>query len=173
MSVVKPVMQKQQLDKLIRIYELLVDVLDGIGEDPKTNPHTLTKLSAVTDARVQASVALNPSTPGRILQKMLKLHPGCGGEDEEWRIHIVGNPALPLRTLRWVVDNDQSPDVREAALTALAIRTSKSSKVTSRDLLKLYTRIDKTETVSDGRRQRAAKNSLLKNPKFPKWRLDS
>ncbi len=160
-------MKKSELNKLIKEYNNVVEVLVGIAESLETDGDSLTKLSKLTDGWIQSAVDMNPNTPSKVIEKSLRRHCGVGGEDDEARIHIVYNPKLRLQVLKKVAKEDCSEEVREAALTALAIRTSKNSKAKADELLKLYKAVDKSKSVSGGRRQKTAKEALLKHPKFP------
>lgn len=162
------VIKKRYLDKLIKIHEQLVSILADVAEESETDPDALKKLSMLSDSWVLTCVSLHPKTSSKILEKMLARHSPNAGEDEQWRVHIVGNPALRLSVLQQRSENDPSPDVREAALTALAKRMAQSPNVTAKELFKLYTALSKTRSVSRGKRQKAAREALLKHPKFPR-----
>lgn len=161
-------MKNKYLPKLIKIYEELVSILVDIAEDPDMDANSLRKLSKLTDDWVETCVSLHPRTPSKVLEKMLALHSPVGGVDEEWRIHIVGNPALRLKVLKEAIEQDPSLHVREAALTALAKRMARSPKASAKELLKVYREIERSKSLSKGMRQKVAMQALLKHPGFPK-----
>jgi hypothetical protein len=108
-----------EINELIRNYEKIVESLYNIATDPKTDRKTLTRLSVLSDSYIQSGIIFNPNVSSNILERMLDLHSGVGGTDEERRIHIVYNPALREVILRRVIEKDKSSRVREAALSAL------------------------------------------------------
>jgi len=166
-------MDKKIINKLIKIHENLVSILNDIAENSKTDSSTLKKLSELNDSYIESSISTNPSTPSRILQNWLKIHCGNGGTDEEIRIHIVYNSALRLNVLKEVIEKDNSPFVQEAALLALAMRTIKDPKATPDDLFAVYIKISERKSFKNSKRIKAAKEILLKNPKFPFERIKS
>ena len=117
-------MNKKMINKLIKIHENLVSIINDIAESPETSSTTLRKLSELSDSYIASTVSMNPNTPSGILENWLKMHSGNGGTDEQTRIHIVYNPALRLEVLKEVIEKDDSTVVQEAALLALAIRTT-------------------------------------------------
>lgn len=156
-----------EVDMLITRYLDLVEQLYNIASNPLTDVLTIIKLSKLTDTYIKSGIILNSNTPSEILEKMLEHHSGCGGEDEEVRIHIVYNPSLNELILKNIAANDNSLSVREAALLSLAIRMSKDSDADPNQILQLYLHLENMPSVSGGRRQQVAKKALLDHPNFP------
>jgi hypothetical protein len=111
-----------EIRKLLKKFEDLVDQLDTIAQDQRTPRSVLEKLSRLSESQVATSVMMNPSTPSRILEKELKLRPGVGGTDEEARIHISYNPSLSVTILKQLAVKDPAPAVRSSARRALRLR---------------------------------------------------
>lgn len=115
-------MENKFLNELIKVHEQLVSILVDIAEDPHTDSETLRLLSNLSDDWVKTCVSLHPNTPSKILRSMLLKHSAEAGEDEQWRIQIVGNPALDLKLLEKIMKKDPSKDVRRVAETAFRKR---------------------------------------------------
>ncbi len=164
-------MEEKLTKRLIKLAELISQVLEEAAADPRTDSKSLRELAQLPDRAVSMTATLNPNIPKGVLERILDRHVGTGGEDEQLRVHVVYNPALPLKTLKRIIETDSSGEVREAALTALAMRLSKSPSAAPEELWKAYATLFERPTVSRGKRQQAAKAALLKHPKFPKHKI--
>lgn len=117
-------MMSNNISKLITKYLKLSEELYDIASNIKTDPKVLEELATVSDSYILTAIALNPSTPVKILKKLYQHYTGVGGTDEEMRVHIVNNVALTAKSLKKFADADESEIVRKAAKRALKRKTS-------------------------------------------------
>ncbi len=164
---------KWQLEKLLELHHILVEVLVEVAEDPHTPTNVLKKLAKNTDDWIAGCATMNPSTPSSIIEERLKRYCGVGGEEDEERIHMVGNPSLRLQVVRRLVSEDPAPEVREMAIMILAKRVANRSNVSSEQLWEVFKIINtfKERRGNAGIRIRNGKKALLDHPKFPHKRL--
>jgi len=107
--------------ELIKKYLALLDELYKLASSTETSSKVLEKLSSLSDSYILTAIALNPNTPAKVLNKLYNHHPGIGGTDEEMRIHIICNAALPAKYLKQFAETDESEVVRKVAIRALEL----------------------------------------------------
>ena len=113
----------ENIETLIKQYNIISSKIAKIAESKDTTADVLSKISRIEDCYIQTCIMTNPNTPNSILVKILDIHVGVGGVDEEIRIHIVANPALKIDVLKNVIASDPSERVKAAATAAFSRRT--------------------------------------------------
>lgn len=164
--------EKATIRKLIKLAELLEDVLVDIAEDPRTDKAILRELAYlyVSESPSHSSL-MNPNIPRKVLERKLQVHAGTGGTDEVVREHIIPNPALPLKTLRKVIEEEPVERLRQLAAGVLAERLTKSPRPTAAELWDAYKILDQTVPPESGAWHERVKKALLAHPSFPKGRI--
>lgn len=159
-------MKKKLITQLLKIHESTQELLVELAEDPNADKKLLRKLFELDHLYLQTAIILNPNTPSELLEEHLEVHSDNNQNNNEERIHIACNPSLRQSVLERIIENDPSEEVREAALTAWAIRIGKNPKSTIKELSGAFEKINTYKFRWKGRREIAQKE-LFSHKKFP------
>lgn len=163
-------MKKKNITQLLKIHEMTQELLVELAEGPNADKNLLRKLFEFDHHYLQTAVILNPNTPSELLEEHLKKHSDDNQHNYEERIHIACNPSLRRSVLEKILENDPSKEVREAALTAWAIRIAKNPKSTTKELSGAFEKIDSFKFRWKDRRESALKE-LFSHKNFPREQI--